>query len=60
MSDSRTLTYQIAAISVETGIAPQALAEATPEMLAAIIRVLNDRAEAVKNGNRSRSRRGFR
>lgn len=57
MSDKTTLTYQIAAISVETGIAPQALAEATPEMLAAVVRVLNDRAEAVKRGNRASSRR---
>ena len=57
MSDKTTLTYQIAAISVETGITPQALAEATPEMLAAVVRVLNDRAEAVKRGNRASSRR---
>lgn len=57
MSDSRTLTYQIAQIAVETGIPPQALAEATPEMYAAIVRVLNDRAEAVKRASRSRPRR---
>lgn len=57
MSDQQTLTYQIAAIAVETGIAPQALAEATPEMLAAVFRVLHDRAEAVKRGSRSKGRR---
>ena len=59
MSDKQTLTYQIAAIAVETGIAPQALTEASPEMLAAVFRVLHDRAEAVKNASRS-TRRGAR
>jgi hypothetical protein len=57
VSDQQTLTYQIAAVAVETGIAPQALAEASPEMLAAVFRVLHDRAEAVKNASRANSRR---
>ena len=57
MSDQQTLTYQIAAIAVETGIPPQALAELTPEMLAAVFRVLHDRAEQVKRANRSPNRR---
>lgn len=57
MSDSRTLTYQIASIAVETGIDPNALAECTPEMYAAIVKVLNDRSEALRNAHRS-NRRG--
>ena len=57
MSDPGTLTYQVAQIAVETGISPKDLVECAPEMYAAIIRVLHDRAEAVKSASRSRSRR---
>jgi len=57
VSDQQTLTYQIAAIAVETGIPPQALAEASPEMLAAVFRVLHDRAEAVKRASGNKNRR---
>lgn len=57
MSDSRTLTYQIASIAVETGISPKDLAECSPEMYAALVKVLNDRAEAMKNATRNIRRR---
>ncbi len=57
MSDNQTLTYQIASIAVETGISPQDLTACTPEMYAAIIRVLNDRSEAMRNATKN-NRRG--
>ena len=46
------MTYSIAAIAVETGIAPSELLKADNRMLDAIIMVLKDRAKAVKRGRK--------
>jgi uncharacterized protein YukE len=46
----------VAALSVETGIAPSEFINMDPEMLRAIVQVLQDRAKEIKNA-RSRNRR---
>jgi hypothetical protein len=51
------MTYTIAALAVETGIAPQHLMDLPQEMYKAIIQVLRDRAEEYK---RASSRKGTR
>lgn len=48
--------YLIAQIAVETGITPQALLELDSTMFANVIKVLNDRAEDIKNANRGKRR----
>ena len=48
--------YLIAQIAVETGIAPQALLDLDSTMFANIIKVLNDRAEEVRNASRGKRR----
>jgi hypothetical protein len=50
------MLYTIAALSVETGIAPQAFINMDSEMLKAIIQVLSDRAREIKNASK-RNRR---
>lgn len=42
------MTMTVAQVSVATGIAPNDLLETPPEVFAAIIKVLNDRAERSK------------
>ena len=46
----------MAALSVETGIAPSEFINMDPEMLRAIVQVLQDRAKEIKNAT-SRKRR---
>jgi hypothetical protein len=46
--------YTIAAISVETGIAPQYLQDLDQETYKAIIQVLKDRAEEYKRASRGK------
>jgi hypothetical protein len=48
------MTYTIAAIAVETGIAPQSLSELDSDMLHNIIQVLKDRNEAIRNASRTK------
>jgi len=48
------MTYTIASLSVETGIAPQAFIDMDSEMLRAIVQVLSDRAKEMKNASRGR------
>jgi len=48
--------YLIAQIAVETGIAPQALIELDSTMFANVIKVINDKAEDMKNANRGKRR----
>ena len=44
----------MAALSVETGIAPSEFINMDSEMFSAIIQVLNDRAKEIKNASRGR------
>jgi len=48
--------YLIAQLAVETGIAPQALIELDSTMFANVIKVINDKAEDMKNANRGKRR----
>jgi hypothetical protein len=48
------MTYTIAAVAVETGIAPQYLIELDKDMFHNIIQVLKDRNEAMKNASRAK------
>ena len=48
--------YTIAALSVETGIAPSEFIEMEPDMMRAIVQVLQDRAKEIKNASK-RNRR---
>ena len=48
------MTYTIAAVAVETGIAPQYLTELDKDMFYNIIQVLKDRNEAMKNASRAK------
>jgi hypothetical protein len=50
------MTYTIASLSVETGIAPQEFIDMDRDMYAAIIQVLTDRAKEIKNASRGRRR----
>jgi len=50
--------YLIAQIAVETGIPPQALLDLDSTMFANIIKVLNDRAEEMRNASRGKRRHG--
>ena len=51
------MTYTIAALAVETGIAPQYLIDLEPDMYKAILKVLRDRAEEFKRANSRRRTR---
>ena len=51
------MTYTIAAVAVETGIAPQLLTELDKDMFHNIIQVLKDRNEAMKNASRTKRTR---
>ncbi len=46
----------MAALSVETGIAPSEFIDMDAEMLRAIIQVLNDRSKELKNASRGKRR----
>ena len=46
----------MAALSVETGIAPSEFINMDTEMLRAIIQVLSDRSKEMKNASRSKRR----
>lgn len=48
--------YSIAALSVETGIAPSEFIDMDAEMYRAIVQVLTDRAKEIKNASRGRRR----
>jgi len=48
--------YAIASLSVELGIAPSEFIDMDPEMLRAIVQVLQDRAKEIKNASK-RNRR---
>jgi hypothetical protein len=48
------MTYKIATLAVETGIAPQFLIDSGSDMLRNIIQVLKDRNEAMKNASRAK------
>lgn len=50
------MAYTVAALAVETGIAPREFLTMDEDMLRHIIQVLNDRAKEIKNANR-RNRR---
>jgi hypothetical protein len=51
------MTYTIAALAVETGIAPQYLVDLDQETYRAILQVLKDRAEEMKRASsRKRTR----
>jgi len=51
------MTYLIASLAVETGIAPQDLIELDQPVFDAMIQVLKDRAQEIKNASsRKRSR----
>jgi hypothetical protein len=50
------MTYTIASLSVETGIAPQEFMDMDTDMYTAIIQVLTDRAKEIKNASRGRRR----
>lgn len=51
------MTYTIAALAVETGIAPQYLIDLEPDMYKAILKVLRDRAEEYKRASRTKRTR---
>jgi hypothetical protein len=46
------MTHTVAQISVATGIAPNDLLDAPPEIFAAIVKVLNERAERSRKKRR--------
>jgi hypothetical protein len=46
------MTMLVAQVSVATGIAPNDLLDAPPDVFRAIIKVLNDRADREKKANR--------
>ena len=48
------MTYTIAALAVETGIAPQHLMELDQEVFKAILQYLKDRNEEYKRASRSK------
>ena len=50
--------YLVAQIAVETGIPPQALLDLDSTMFANVIKVLNDRAEEMRNASRGKRRSG--
>ena len=50
--------YLVAQIAVETGIPPQALLDLDSTMFANVIKVLNDRAEEMRNASRGKRRNG--
>ena len=50
------MTYTIASLSVETGIAPHEFINMDTDMYTAIIQVLTDRAKEIKNASRGRRR----
>ena len=45
--------YKIAAIAIETGIAPQHLLELEPDMLNAFMAYFKDRAKRLENGGKA-------
>jgi hypothetical protein len=46
------MTYTIAALAVETGIAPQYLVDLDQETYKALLQVLKDQSEEMKRANR--------
>jgi len=46
------MTYTIASLSVETGIAPQEFMNMDTDMYTAIIQVLTDRAKEIRNAGK--------
>lgn len=46
--------YKIAAIAIETGIAPQRLLELDADMLNAFMAYFKDRAKRIENGSKAR------
>jgi hypothetical protein len=46
------MTMLVAQVSVATGIAPNDLLDAPPDVFRAILKVLNDRADKQKKANR--------
>lgn len=50
--------YLVAQIAVETGIPPQALLDLDSTMFANVLKVLNDRAEEMRNASRGKRRSG--
>jgi len=48
------MTMLVAQVSVATGIAPNDLLDADPDVFRAIVKVLNDKAERQKKANRGR------
>lgn len=57
MSGKDSLTYLVANLSCETGISPSEFIGMDPVMLKMMVRVLEERAKAVKDANRQRGRR---
>ena len=55
-----SMTYTIAALSVELGIPPKDFIDMDPQMLEAIIQVLRDRAKEMKNAASKTASRGRR
>ena len=56
MSGKDSLTYLVASLSVETGIAPSEFIGMDPVMLKMMIRVLEERAKAIKDASKSKRR----
>jgi hypothetical protein len=51
------MTYLIASLAVETGIAPQDLIELDSQVFNAMIQVLKDRAQEIQNASRGKRSR---
>jgi hypothetical protein len=56
LSGKDSLTYLVASLSVETGIAPREFIEMDPVMLKMILRVLEERAKAIKDATKTKGR----
>ena len=56
MSDKESLTYLVANLSCETGIAPREFIGMDPNMLKMMILVLEERAKAIKDATKSARR----
>jgi hypothetical protein len=56
LSGKDSLTYLVASLSVETGIAPREFIEMDPVMLKMMLRVLEERAKAIKDASRQSPR----
>jgi len=56
LSGKDSFTYLVASLSVETGIAPSEFIAMDAVMLKMILRVLEERAKAIKDASKSKRR----